>query len=345
MALKKVLAKDLPNFLSGFYKDLKDVDSRKEFLTSYGYVLDMQENLNVILESDEFLNFFKNGKFLSKKEINKYLFSKIKKEDTEQTKKESLLVLSNDAIKILDSVESTNLQKIKKKITDKQRELSNYLNYVESISTELGRARMEYEKFKLSSLKYSNIFKEEFEKIIDSNLFAEVYFDETAKLFCVITKDVEFDWSGNHYNFGQYLITLNPINSEIRCWPYFNNFTSGAHYDYIHPHVFWDKKICYGTATAAISDNITHMSYHNVFNLIYLILNAYNENSPTLKIHFFDIKMTKEFYLREYWGAHPAKKAYPYELLKIKTSIYDHLNIENTVPYTSLLTLDKKEVA
>lgn len=337
-ASKKILAKDLPDFLIEFYKKQKEPEDKKQFLSSYGYVLDMQENLNILLQSDDFLNFFQNGKFLDKKAINRFLFSKVKIDKEEPAKKTPSIVISPEAIKFIDGIESANAQRVKRNIQQKERDLINYLRHIDTMTAELGRLRKEYEKFKLSSFKYSTTFIEEFAKIADSGMFQEVYFDDRAFLWCVITKDCKFEYHGKDYNFGQYILTLSPASNEIKCWPYYNNYSNLGSYDMIHPHVFGDKRICYGTATAAIADNLSSFSFHNVFNLIHLILNAYNENSPTMQIYLFDRKMSAGDYLKYYWGLQPALKTFPYNSFNVKNiKMYDDLNVPDSnalVPYT-----------
>ena len=93
-------------------------------------------------------------------------------------------------------------------------------------------------------------------------------------------------------NMGKFQAAFNYSDSRIRVMPAENNINVGGYY---HPHINSSGEICWGTAQAQASNELSKGLIVNPFLLLAAVLTGYNSGSPYVNLQsFHELVVTKE---------------------------------------------------
>lgn len=282
--------KQIPVQLMSSYSNLKTPEERKVFLSLLSYFKDLCSNLEIPIESIDLMKIVNSsGQIIEKRAINKLLMSSAKNYEAEA---------SSGVEKNLLGFEIELLNKFNKDFAEKgtgkkwAETIARLRSDIESMTRTISVNSREI--FELSRKMqiitsddgYSKKIIEEIDKIVKCHDFVNVYFDKSSNLLHATTKtNCILSGPDGSLDFGKYNLIYSLTNSTIHFAPFEANII--VENGWIHPHLFADFQMCYGSATAAVGASIEEFELSKIFAIANLILHDYNPDSPTINLRRF----------------------------------------------------------
>lgn len=313
---KRALVKDLPHSLAFFYKKQQTDEDRKLFLELYNYVTEMQSALDCVLKFDDFDSLIVNEKFISKRDINKFLMSKIPKESVENKPIETFNLLNLDS-KILNKINDCLTSS--DEIARAKSRMNNLLKDIESLSREIEHKSQSYFSAKkiyetvLIKTNFCDDFVKTIDKIVNSKEFTNVWFDSANMALHAVCSS-KFEANNEMFDFGEFDIVINigkksSGRNVVNIYPYKNNLANNV-MNRFHPHLFEGFNLCWGNATASLTEALSSNDFHRIYILAYLVLNQYNPHATPVNVNHYTIKMSNDHYKSLYNSHHFNDKYY-----------------------------------
>ncbi len=287
--MSKLTKKEIPVEILPYYSKLKLPEQRKEFLQLFTYFHGMCESMEIQIVESDYENLIDNGVFISKKEINRFIFDKIKNNKLfiEKLPEKNILSLSKDDLDKINnfSGESEQSRQIKRQIADVKYNINNLVTSLESHTKNIFLLNKRLEsliKNKEISIKVSN----EFDQIIRSDQFTYIYFDSFKMQFHAVTKNnCILEYKDSKINFGKFDLVYDLKKNIYYYMPYSDNIIYDSRY--IHPHVYENHKMCYGTALASATECMETFDIAKIYSISSMILHNFNPDSPIVNFQSF----------------------------------------------------------
>lgn len=278
----------LPKLINSFYRQIKTPEDRKKFIELFNYTKNLANDFDITIEDHEYLSMFiiaGGSNFPEKSTINKKLFEIAKNNKVVDKSNhiydkyvvDNLNKLFFNQGETLDSI-NRKILNCKGSIVDLHSSIRNETKKIILLNDELNR---------IKNSDYSSLFYREINKIVTSNKFEQIYYHSSSFSLCAVTTPVTITYDENIYSFGQYIISFNARHKEFIILPYKNNIIYDDRNFSIHPHVFEDKHICWGNASASYAELIADFKIGDLFLIANMILHAYNQDSPVIAIANF----------------------------------------------------------
>lgn len=269
----------LPPSIKNYFRQIKLPDLRKTFLELYFYIKKVSDEFEISLSEAEVLDIFgvDTFKMPEKSDINKKLFEHAKVAATVR----ELGDFDNKIVEALTSSffnKNQNKDSLLQNIRTHQNQISTYNDRIRNSLKSIVEWRKELAN--MDNIDNSAVFLREMNKIINSQKFEQIYFHTRGNWLCAVTKPVNIRFDEHDYSFGQYVIAFSPHEKNFIVLPHKNNIlVDGADSRY-HPHVFDQKNICWGNASATFSELMANQKIGDLFLIANMIIHAYNKDSP-----------------------------------------------------------------
>ncbi len=266
----------IPKYLVQFYIKIKTPAKRKSFIETYNYIKFLSSNFKVPVSESFLVSLISNNEFIDKDTINSKIFEYIKNEKeivSNINQNIDITKLSS----IFDNIDVSNqIDAIQRTIISLSDNIKNYTISIEDFSRQIINLNVQKNNLKNDT---KRCIIETIEKSIISNKFSKIYFNKSnSSLFFVQKNDCILE----NINFGRYAISWKIMTNDFSVHPYKNNVTNG---NSIHPHIFFDSRICWGNAAAAFSDNVSKLKFSEIVFIADQILNNWNPQSPVVNIN------------------------------------------------------------
>lgn len=341
----KKLKKDLPIMFLHFYSIIKDPLERKEFLDLYSYFCTVEQNLGVKLTEDEQKDLIKDSKIIPKQEINKLLFKFLERESLLEKKTNILGLSSTTYENISKNVQrsSINIENLKKDMRYTEDCINSAQNNLNRYTAVLFTQKRQFEQL-AKAQDLSGFFTSEFDSIASNKDYTDVYYDEQLHVLHAVTKyDCVLDYENNRYNFGKYDVVYDILYNKVLIMPYEKNLYRTDSKNSIHTHVFPHLAMCYGTASASVTDAMKNAQISKVYNIVNMLLHAHNPASETDPIYLFNASYSIKNYQEFFYNLQIIKYIHKNKKLEYHYDYNTHITETVITPYIPEV-IDNEEI-